>query len=174
MPLPPSQEEPLKNTELESTMFGLNMSLSPEEELEARQKFLDCLAVSTIVLPTVNPVETQPDGYIKPDVDITFVVVETDDGVSGIPAFTSLGGLKSALPMVNHGVFLTGAQAAKVLSPSPHYLFVDGPNMHVQVEHNEMAEIMERTQQMTPTLQAEANRNDGPKAVLKRRLADDR
>jgi len=173
MSLPPAQEEPLKNIELESTMFGINMALTPEEELEARQKFLDCLAVSKIVLPTVNPVETQPDGSIKPGADITFVVVETNDGSSGVPAFTTLGGLKSALPKANNGLFLNGAQAAAIISQSPHYLFVDGPDMHVQVEPAELSNMAQRMQQLMAAQQAEADRNEALEVALKDWLAED-
>src|SRR3569833_2983622 len=163
---PQAPEEPLNNVELESAILGMRMALTPEEEAEAREKFLSLLTLSTLVIPTVNQVQTTPDGQIAPNADITFVVVENPDGVSGIPAFTSLGFLKASLPNVNNGLFLNGAQLAGIVGPSPHKLFVDGPDMHAEVEKEELAAIGESAQQAMEAQQAAANHNENLEAAL--------
>jgi len=163
---PPVPEEPLNNVDLESAILGMRMALTPEEEAEAREKFINQLSISTLVIPTVNQVQTAPDGSIAPNADITFVVVENPDGVSGIPAFTSLGFLKASLPNVNNGLFLNGAQLAGIVGNSPHKLFVDGPDMHAEVEKEELAAIAQLAQQAAEAQQAAANHNEKLEAAL--------
>jgi hypothetical protein len=163
---PPVPEEPLNNIDLESAILGMKMALTPEEEVEAREKFLTQLAMSTLVVPTVNPVQTAPDGSIAPNADITFVVVESKDGGSGIPAFTSLGYLKQSLPNVNNGIFLNGAQIAGIVASSPHKLYVDGPDMHAEVEKEELAEMAQAAQQAVEMQQQAANHNEPLEAAL--------
>lgn len=166
MSLPASQEEPLRNIDLESAILGLRMALTSEEEVGARKKFLDQLTRSTLVLPTVKAVPTQPDGSIMPGADITFVVVEARTGGTGVPGFTTLAGLRAAFPNVNNGVFLNGAQAAAILASSPHRLFVNGPDMHTEVELAEMAAIAAQVSEQVARQQEEANHNGRLEAAL--------
>ena len=164
---PPSvPEEPLNNVELESAILGMRMALTDEEETEARDKFLSQLSISTLVIPTVNQVKTAPDGSIAPDADITFVVVESPDGVSGIPAFTSLTFMRGALPNVNNGLFLPGNQLAGIIAASPHKLFVDGPDMHAEVEKEELVAMAQSAQVAMEAQQAAANHNEKLEAAL--------
>lgn len=157
---PSAPQEPLNNVELESAILAMKMALTPEEEAETRQKFLELLSVSMLVIPTVNPVKTNPDGSIAEKADITFVVVENQEKVSGIPAFTSLGFMRASLPNVNNGLFLNGAQLAGIVGPSPHKLFVDGPDIHAEVEKDELATLDQTAKQAMAAQQAAANRNE--------------
>lgn len=163
---PPVPEEPLNNVELESAILGMRMALTDEEEAEAREKFLKLLALSTLVIPTVNPVKTAPDGSIAPGADVTFVVVESKEGVTGIPAFTSLGFLKASLPNVNNGLFLNGGQIAGAIRRSPHKLFVTGPDMNAEVDQEELAALADHAQAAAEAQQKAANHNEALEAAL--------
>ncbi|MCW3061560.1 MAG: hypothetical protein JWQ02_3381 [Capsulimonas sp.] len=165
---PDVQEEPLNNVELESAILGLRMALTPEEEVEAREHFLTVLRDSTLSVPTVHPTPTAPDGSILPNADITFVVAQTQEGVSGVPAFTTLGQLRGTLPDVQNGMFLTGAQLGGILGNSPHKLFVDGPEMHVEVSQEEMVFMAQAAQQAVEDQQTAANHNQ----ALEKAVAD--
>ncbi|BDI31907.1 hypothetical protein CCAX7_39580 [Capsulimonas corticalis] len=156
---PDVQEEPLNNVELESAILGLRMALTPEEEVEAREHFLTVLRDSTLSVPTVTPTPTAPDGSILPNADITFVVAQTQEGVSGVPGFTTLGQLRGTLPDVQNGMFLTGAQLGGILGNSPHKLFVDGPEMHVEVSQEELVFMAQSAQKVIEDQQAAANHN---------------
>jgi len=170
---PMPEEEPLKNVELESAILGLRMALTPEEETEARQEFLKQLSLSTIVVPTTNPVQLAPDGSIAPGTDITFVVVENKDGVTGVPGFTALKVLRSTLPNVNNGLFLNGAQIAGMVAASPHVLFVDGPDMHAEIDRDELASVVESAQKIATAQQAAAQRNELLETALSAMASND-
>lgn len=152
-------EEPLKNIELESAILGLRMTLTPEEEIQARAKFLETLRLSSLAVPTVTPVPTGPDGAVLPSSEINLLVVNTQDGVSGVPAFTTLAGLREALPGVENGMFLSGADLGNILGPSGHKLFVDGPDLHAEVEMEELQQLAFVTHQMNALQQEEAQHN---------------
>jgi hypothetical protein len=140
-------EERLKTIELESAILGLRMTLTPEEEAEARLKFLHILRTGSLAIPTLEPVATGPDGTVLPNAPINLLIVTTAEGVSGVPAFTTLDGLRATLPQVENGMFLSGADLGRILGPSDHKLFVTGPDMQVVVEKQELAQMTLVTQQ---------------------------
>lgn len=167
------QPEPLNNVELESAILGLRMALTPEEEQEARESFLNLLGPSMLAVPTVNPVPTGPDGAILPNADITFIVAQTHEGRSGVPAFTTLGGLRAAMPQAQNGVFLSGAQLGAILGSSPHFLFVDGPDMHAEVTQEELQGLAAAAQQAVEAQQAAAQHNEPLEEALAQLASDD-
>ena len=152
--------EPLNNMELESAALGLRMALSDEEATEARGRFLERLRVSPLAVPTMTPVPTDAEGRMLPNAEINLLVVNTPDGVSGIPAFTTLGGLRAALPQLENGMFLTGGDLGNILGPSEHKLFVDGPDIHVEVETAELQQMAFITQQYVAAEQAASQGNE--------------
>jgi len=170
---PEQQPEPLNNVNLESAILGLKMALTPEEEQETREEFLKTLSESMLAVPTVNQVPTGPDGAILPNADITFIVAQTHDGKSGVPAFTALGGLRAAMPQAQNGVFLSGAQLGAILGNSPHYLFVDGPDMHAEVSQEELRGIAAKAQAVVDEQQAAAQHNVALEEALTALNADD-
>ena len=149
-------EEPLKNVPLESAILGLRMALTDEEADEARRRFLDLLRDSILAVPTMNAVPTAPDGSIAPNADIQLIIATNPEGVSGVPAFTQLGILRAALPQLEHGMFLSGAQLGNILGGSEHLLFVDGPDVHAEVLPEEM-QAMAQTAQMMAQMQQQAS-----------------
>ena len=163
---PNTPEEPLKNVELESAILGLRMTLTPEETAEAREKFLHVLRVSPLAIPTLQPVATGPDGAVLPNAPINFLVVSTAENVTGVPAFTTLGGLRAALPEVENGMFLTGADLGNILGESEHKLFVTSPDMNVEVETQELKQIAVLAQQQIALEQQAVQRNDALEAAL--------
>ena len=56
-------------------------------------------------------------------------------------------------------MFLTGAQLGGILGNSPHKLFVDGPEMHVEVSQEEMISMAQSAQEVVEAQQAAANHN---------------
>lgn len=152
-------EEPLRNIELESAILGLRMTLTEEEAAEARAHFLDVLRTSTLAVPTITPVQTGPDGAILPGAEINLLVVNTPEGVSGVPAFTMLGGLRATLPQAENGMFLTGADLGNILGHSGHKLFVDGPDLHAEVEPVELQQLAFITHQQMAQAQEAAQHN---------------
>ena len=159
-------EEPLKNIALESAILGLRMALTEEEEVEARRKFLDLLRDSILAVPTMNPVATAPDGSIAPGADIQLIIATNPEGVSGVPAFTQLGILRAALPQLEHGMFLSGAQIGGILGGSEHLLFVDGPDVHAEVSPAEMQMMAQTAQMMAQMQQQAAGSNERLEAAL--------
>ena len=159
-------QEPLNNVALESAIFGLRMALTPEEATQARQHFLQVLANSTLAVATTHPVPTAPDGSIPPNTDINMVVAVNAEGVSGVPAFTTLGALRATLPQVEHGIFMTGMQLAGILAPSPHRLFVDGLEMHAEVTTEEMQALVRQAQLFMQAQQAAMERNERLEVML--------
>ena len=153
-------EEPLKNIALESSILGLRMALTEEEGLEARTRFLDLLRESILAVPTMNPVPTAPDGSIAPGADIQLIIATNQEGVSGVPAFTQLGILRAALPGLEHGMFLSGAQISGILGSSEHLLFVDGPDVHAEVVPAEMQRMAQTAQMMAEMQQQASGRNE--------------
>lgn len=170
---PEQPKEPLNNVELESAILGLRMALTPEEEEETRESFLNLLGTSMLAVPTVNPVPTGPDGAILPNADITFIVAQTHEGRSGVPAFTTLGGLRAAMPQAENGVFLSGAQLGAILGNSPHFLFVDGPDMHAEVTQEELRGLAATAQQAAEAQQAAAQHNTALEDALVTLAQDD-
>lgn len=152
--------EPLNNMELESAALGLRMALSDEEADEARGRFLERLRISPLAVPTMTPVATDAEGRMLPNSEINLLVVNTPDGVSGIPAFTTLGGLRAALPQMENGMFLTGGDLGNILGSSEHKLFVDGPDIHVEVETAELQQMAFITQQYVAAEQAASQGNE--------------
>ncbi|MGO8671941.1 MAG: SseB family protein [Capsulimonadaceae bacterium] len=159
-------QEPLNNVDLESAILGLKMALTDEEADELRQTFLDTFCKAILAVPTVKPVHTLPNGQIAPNADVTFVVAETPEKETGIPAFTALAGLKAAMPQVTNAVFLPGAQLASMLAKSPHRIFVSGPDMHAEVERAEMQAIAKLSQQAAEAQQAAVQFNAALEAAL--------
>lgn len=159
-------EEPLKNITLESAILGLRMALTPEEETETRQKFLETLRDSILAVPTLNPVPTAPDGSIAPNADIQLIIATNQEGVSGVPAFTQLGMLRAVLPQLEHGMFLSGAQLGGILGQSEHLLFVDGPDVHAEVSPEEMQQMAMTAQMMAQMQQQAAGKNERLEAAL--------
>ncbi len=153
-------QEPLNNVELESAALGLRMALTPEEGAQARGRFLEILRVSPLAVPTMTPVPTGPDGAVLPNAEINLLVVNTPDGTSGVPAFTTLGGLRATLAQVENGMFLTGGDLGNILGPSEHKLFVDGPDIHVEVENAELQQMAFVTGQIVAAQQAAAQGNE--------------
>lgn len=167
MNLPNPPQEPLNNVDLESTIVGLRMTLTPEEESEARERFLEKLRTSPLAVPTLQPVPTGPDGAIVPNAPINLLIVTTADGLTGVPAFTTLGGLRAAIPNVENGMFLTGADLGNILGASEHKLFVTSPDMNVEVEVAELQKLALVTQQEIAINQQRVQHND----VLEQALA---
>ena len=159
-------EEPLKNVALESAILGLRMALTDEEAADLRHKFLDILRDSILAVPTISPVETAPDGSIAPGADIQLIIATNPEGVSGVPAFTQLGVLRQALPQLEHGMFLSGAQLGGILGSSEHVLFVDGPDVHAEVGPSEMQAMAQTAQMMAQMQQQAANSNERLEAAL--------
>ena len=172
---PPASEiqEPLQNIDLESAAVGLRMALTPEEAQEARGKFLETLRVSTLAVPTIKPVETDENGALVPGAEISLLVVNTPDGQSGVPAFTTLTGLRAALQGVENGMFLSGADLGNILGPSPHTLFVDGPDIHVEVPTAELQQMAFITNQIAQVQQQVAGGNETLDAALHALAASD-
>lgn len=172
---PPASEiqEPLQNIELESAAVGLRMALTPEEAQEARGKFLETLRVSTLAVPTIKPVETDESGALVPGAEISLLVVNTPDGQSGVPAFTTLTGLRATLQGVENGMFLSGADLGNILGPSPHTLFVDGPDIHVEVPTAELQQMAFITNQIAQVQQQVAGGNETLDAALLSLAASD-
>jgi hypothetical protein len=159
LPYPTLPDEPLKNIELESAVLGLRMTLTPEEEIQARSKFLEMLRVSSLAVPTLTPVPLGPDGAVLPNAEINLLVVNTQEGVTGVPAFTTLAGLRAALPDVENGMLLTGADLGNILGSSGHKLFVDGPDLHAEVESEELQQLAFITHQFVAQQQQDAQHN---------------
>jgi len=159
-------EEPLKNVPLESAILGLRMALTDEEEDEARRRFLDILRDSILAVPTLSAVPTAPDGSIAPNADIQLIIATNPEGVSGVPAFTQLGILRAALPQLEHGMFLSGAQLGGILGGSEHLLFVDGPDLHAEVGPDELARMAQTSQMMAQMQQQAAGSNERLEAAL--------
>ena len=159
-------EEPLKNINLESAILGLKMALTDEEGVEARSRFLDILRDSTLAVPTITPVATLPDGSIEPGADIQLIIATNPEGVSGVPAFTQLGILRTTLPQLEHGMFLSGTQLCGILASSEHRLFVDGPDLHAEVSPEEMQAVAQTGQMMGQMQQQAAGRNERLEAAL--------
>lgn len=160
--IPPDQlqEEPLKNADLEGKIVGLRMVLTPEEGEEARGKFLEALRTSPLAVPTMTPVPTGPDGAVLPGAEINLLVVTTQEGVTGVPAFTTLGQLRAALAQVENGMFLTGGDLGNILGSSGHKLFVDSLDGHVEVEPEELQQMAFVTQQQVAIDQQRAQHNE--------------
>ena len=159
-------EEPLKNVPLESAILGLRMALTDEEADEARRRFLELLRDSILAVPTMNPVPTAPDGSIAPNADIQLIIATNPEGVSGVPAFTQLGILRAALPQLEHGMFLSGAQLGNILGGSEHLLFVDGPDVHAEVLPEEMQAMAQAAQMMAQMQQQASGSNERLEAAL--------
>ena len=160
-------EEPLKNINLESAILGLKMSLTPEEGTEARRRFLDILRDSILAVPTMAPVATKADGSVSPGADISLLIVTNAEGMSGVPTFTQLGFLlRSVLPQMEHGMFLSGAQLGGILSGSEHRLFVDGPDIHAEVEVEELQMMVQAAQIMEQMQQQAAGSNERLETAL--------
>ena len=159
-------QEPLNNVALESAIFGLRMALTPEEETQARQHFLQVFADSTLAVATTHPVPTAPDGSIPPDTDINMVVAVNAEGTSGVPAFTTLAALRATLPQVENGVFMSGVQLSGILGPSPHTLFIDGPELHAEVSNAEMLAVVQQAQLFVQAQQQAMERNERLEAML--------
>jgi hypothetical protein len=159
-------EEPLKNVPLESAILGLRMTLTEEEGAEARRRFLDILRDSILAVPTMNPVPTAPDGSIEPGADIQLIIATSQEGVSGVPAFTQLGILRGALPQLEHGMFLSGAQLGGILGGSEHLLFVDGPDVHAEVTPVELQTLAQSAQMMAQMQQQAAGSNERLEVAL--------
>ena len=166
-------EEPLKNVPLESAILGLRMALTEEEGAEARRHFLDLLRDSVLAVPTITPVPTAPDGSIEPGADIQLIIATNPEGVSGVPAFTQLGVLRAALPQLEHGMFLSGAQLGGILGGSEHLLFVDGPDLHAEVGPEEMQAMAQTAQMMAQMQQQAAGSNERLEAALAALHRDD-
>lgn len=166
-------DEPLKNVELESAILGLRMALTPEEEMEARQKFLNILLVSTMAVPTAAPVPTGPDGQPLPGEDISLIVGNNADGVSGVPAFTSLGYLRAVIPQIENGMFLNGAQLGGILGQSEHHLFVDGPDLHAEVSPDELKALAQMAEEAAQAQQQAVQSNDALANALNALANDD-
>lgn len=159
-------EEPLKNVPLESAILGLRMALTDEEGAEARRGFLELLRDSILAVPTMTPVATNPDGSIMPNADIQLIIATNPEGVSGVPAFTQLGILRAALPQLENGMFLSGAQLGGILAGSEHMLFVDGPDLHAEVGPDEMAAMAQTAQMMAQMQQQAAGSNERLETAL--------
>ena len=159
-------EEPLKNVPLESAILGLRMALTDEEADEARRLFLDLLRDSVLAVPTMSAVPTNPDGSIAPDADIQLIIATNPEGVSGVPAFTQLGILRAALPQLENGMFLSGAQLGGILAGSEHLLFVDGPDLHAEVAPEELGMMAQTAQMMAQMQQQAAGSNERLEAAL--------
>lgn len=166
-------QEPLNNVDLESTIVGLRMTLTPEEESEARERFLEKLRISPLAVPTLQPVPTGPDGAIVPNAPINLLIVTTAEGLTGVPAFTTLAGLRAAIPNVENGMFLTGADLGNILSASEHKLFVTSPDMNVEVEVVELQKLAFVTQQEIAITQQRVQRNDQLEEALARLRDED-
>ena len=166
-------EEPLKNIDLESAVLGLRMALTPEEEVEARQKFLNILKDSILAVPTLHPVPVGPDGTIVPGSDISVVIAQNADGLSGVPAFTTLGRLRMVLEHLEHGMFLSGLQLAGILAGSENYLFVDGPDLHAAVTPEELQGLAQAAQMMAQMQQQAAERNERLEVTIAALQRDD-
>jgi len=166
-------EEPLKNIALESAILGLKMALTDEESADLRRKFLDILRDSILAVPTLSPVETAPDGSIAPGADIQLIIATSNEGVSGIPAFTQLSILRGALPQLEHGVFLSGAQLGGILAGSEHLLFVDGPDVHAEVAPVELQMMAQTAQIMAQMQQQAAGTNERLETALASLHRDD-
>jgi hypothetical protein len=163
---PNPSEEPLKNVELESAMLGLRMTLTPEETAEAREKFLDILRTSQLAVPTAQPVPTGPDNTILPNAPINLVIFNTPEGVSGVPAFTTLGGLRANIPQVEHGMFLTGTDLGNILAGSEHKLVVTSPDLQVEVETQELQHFAQLAQLQIAEQQQAVQNNQALTAAL--------
>lgn len=159
-------EEPLKNINLESAILGLKMTLTSEEETEARRRFLDILRESVLAVPTMSAVATQADGSILPGADISLLIVTSDEGISGVPTFTQLGFLRAVLPQMEHGMFLSGSQLGGILSGTDHKLFVDGPDIHAEVEAEELQMMVQAAQIMEQMQQQAAGSNERLETAL--------
>lgn len=170
---PNSTEEPLHNIDLESAIVGLRMTLTPEEEGEARANFLDKLRTSPLAVPTLQPVPTGPDGAVLPNAPINLLVVNNPEGVSGVPAFTTLGGLRAAIPQIENGMFLTGADLGNILGPSEHKLFVTSPEMNVEVETAELQQMAFVAQQQVAINQQRVMHNEPLELALAALLEND-
>jgi hypothetical protein len=163
---PNPADEPWKNVELESAMIGLRMTLTPEETAEAREKFLNLLRISPLAVPTLQPAPTGPDGALLPNAPINLLVVNTAEGVSGVPAFTSVAGLRANLPDIQNGMPMSGADLGVILGDSGHKLFVTSPDMHVEVETQELKHLALLAQQQIVEQQQAVQNNQALTAAL--------
>lgn len=170
---PENAEEPLNNSELESAILGLRMTLTEEEASEARQKLLAMLPQCMLAVPTTQPVKTTPEGQIAPDAEISFVVLESKEGVNGIAAFTNFTFMKSVLPQSEHGVFLNGVQIASMVSNSPYPLFLDGPDVHAELSTEELKGIVDSFNEMMQRQQAAMEHNKTLEDALTALKADE-
>jgi hypothetical protein len=137
-----NEEEPLRNIDLESAVLGLKMALTYEEESEARRKFLNVLRESTLAVPMMDQGAPSSNGAKPADHDIQLIVAENVRGINGVPAFTTVACLRDTIPRAQSCTFLKGAQLAAMLAESPFMLFVDGPDLHAEVDHVEMKAIV--------------------------------
>ena len=160
-------EEPLNNVDLESSILGLKMVFNEEEEAEARKRFLDIVRDSPLAVPTAQPAPTNPDGSLIPGSDIQLIVVQDANEVSGVPAFTTLTGLRMSLPQLPNGMFLTGAQLGNILAGSNLKVFIDGPGLHAELETEELAFLAQSAQQIAERQQAAAERNEPLELALR-------
>ncbi len=159
--------EPLSNVALESALLGLRMALTPEEAQENRARFLDTLRLSTLAVPTLRPVAVGPDGAVLPGSEISLLVVTAPDGTNGVPAFTTLGALRAALPQSENGMFLTGGDLGNILGSSPHTLFVHGPDADAAVATPELQQMAFVTHQMALAEQQFARGNEPLEQALR-------
>jgi hypothetical protein len=152
-------EEPLRNIDLESAVLGLSMALTYEEETEARRKFLDILRDSTLAVPMMEQDAASGNGSKPPDTDIQLIVAENAKGTNGVPAFTTVTSLREAIPQAQTCTFLKGAQLAAMLAESPFMLFVDGPDLHAEVDHDEMKAMVTEMEAIVAAQQEAALHN---------------
>jgi hypothetical protein len=157
---PQVAEEPLNNVELESAMLELKMALTPEEETESREKFLEVLSRSMLAVPTATAVQQGPDGSIPANTNITFVVWEKPDKITGIPAFTAAKSLKENMSQVEHGMFLSGSQMSSILADSPHQLFVISQDTNVEITQDDLKVIAEHALKLSAAQQAAVDYNE--------------
>jgi len=162
----PEFKEPLNNVALESAMMGVRMSLTEEEEEEARAEFLTILKGSQLAIPTGNPVKVGPDGQLLPGADIQLIVAEHQDGTQCIRTFTSLTILRAALPELQHGLVLFAWQVAGMVASSPHALIVEGPDVHTIVYQDELNAIVAEVQEQQQKQQQAVEHNEALEAAL--------
>jgi hypothetical protein len=101
------------------------------------------------------------------------LVLETTEGASGVPVFTTLAGLRATVPNVQNGIFMTGAQLSGMLVSSPHKLFVDGPDLHAEVDQSEMQTIIDSAQKIMEEQQKSAQHNINLEKALQDLNEDD-
>ena len=168
---PEPAEEPLQNAELDSAILAMRMSLTPEETAESRAKFLTLFRDSIVAVPTAGQVPTDETGNVLPGTDISLVVAQNEEGVSVVPAFTALALLRSALPQLEHGLFLTGAQLGGILGQSPHKLLLGGPDGPTEIETSELLTMLQSAQQAAQEIEMSQQQVAQENTPLKEALA---